>query len=143
MAGISDINISNYLSLLIDSVECTDIQSITGGASQANIIDVLQYNQEYAKKLVGSKSTDPFEITCSYVPSTASYKALDTLSKNNKAVEVKLTLKAGPGTTGVNSQVLTFTGIIASKSVTTEFDTARTVVYTLVVSGGITEAAGA
>lgn len=142
MPGITDINVANYLTLTIDSVDCTDIESISGGASQANIIDVLQYNQEYAKKLVGSKSTDPFQITCSYIPSTPSYKALDTLSKNSKEVVVKLTLKSGAGTTGVGTQVLTFNGIVASKSISTEFDTARTVVYSLVVSGGITEAAG-
>jgi len=143
MPGLSELSVANWMTVTIDAVDCTDMVSLTGGATNANIIEVLQYNQEYAKKLVGSKSTDPFELVCSYVPSTASYKALDTLAKNNKAVEVKITLKSGAGTTGVTSQILTFTGIIASKTISSEFDTARTVTYSIAVSGGITEAAGA
>ncbi|MCR6739102.1 MULTISPECIES: hypothetical protein [Aeromonas] len=143
MPGLTDISVANWMTVTIDAVDCTDMVSLTGGATNANIIEVLQYNQDFAKKLVGSKSTDPFELVCSYVPSTASYKALDTLSKNNKAVEVKITLKSGAGTTGVTSQILTFTGIIASKTIGSEYDTARTVTYSIAVSGGITEAAGA
>lgn len=143
MPGLTEISVSTWMTVTIDAVDCTDMVSLTGGTTNANIIEVLHYNQEYAKKLVGSKSTDPFELVCSYVPSTASYKSLDTLSKNNKAVEVKITLKSGAGTTGVSSQILTFTGIIASKSISTENNVSRAVTYSIVVSGGITEAAGA
>ncbi|MGY6036645.1 hypothetical protein [Aeromonas sp. AE23HZ002T15] len=141
MAGISKINVGNYLTLMVDAVEVTSIISITGGGSTANIIDVLMYNEGYAKKLVGSKSVDAFEVTCSYVPSEASYKALAVLAESNETVEVKLTLKGGTAT-AEGSNVLTFSGIVASKSVTTEFDANRTAVWTIAVSGGISEADG-
>lgn len=141
MAGISDINVSNWLTLTVDGVEVTDVQTISGGGSNANIIEIRHYNEEFAKKLVGSKSVDPFEVTCSYVPSTASYKALALLAKSNEAVECKLTLKGG-ASAAQGSQDLKFTGIISSKSISTEYDAGRTVTYSIAVSGGITETDG-
>ncbi|HAT6345313.1 TPA: hypothetical protein JAJ28_003079 [Aeromonas hydrophila] len=142
MAGpISDICVSNYTELTVDGVQVTSVQNISGGASQANIIDVFNYGMEYARKLVGSKSTDPFEVTCSYNPSEASYKSLAILAKSNKPVEMTITINGGADASQ-GSQELKFTGIVASKSVTMEFDTAVGVVYSIVVSGAITETAG-
>ncbi|HHW4399882.1 TPA: hypothetical protein ACUNCG_000422 [Aeromonas hydrophila] len=140
MAGITDICVSNYIELEVDGVKVTSVSNISGGASQANIIDVLNYGSEYARKLVGSKSTDPFEVTCSYNPSEASYKSLAILAKSNKPVEVSITINGGADA-AAGSQVLTFTGIVASKSVNMEFDTAVSIVYQIIVSGSITESA--
>lgn len=141
MSAIPDINIGLYLDLEIDGVVVTDIQAITGGTTTANIVEVKHYNEPEARKLVAGKSIDAYEIVCSYVPASASYKALALLAKSNKKVVCELTLKGGADTAS-GSQVLTFNGIVSSKSISTEVEAVRTVTYTLAVDGGITETDG-
>jgi len=141
MAGTPDINIGLYTELEIDGVAVTEIQSITGGTITANIVEYQHYNEPEKRKLVAGKTVDPYEIVCSYVPASASYKALALLAKSNKKVVCELTLKGGADTAS-GSQVLTFNGIVSSKSISTEIEAVRTVTYTLVVDGGITETDG-
>lgn len=141
MSAIPDINIGLYIDLEIDGVVVTDIQGITGGTITANVVEIQHYNEPEKRKLVAGKNVDPYEIVCSYVPASASYKALALLAKNGKKVVCELTLKGGADTAS-GSQVLTFNGFISTKSISTEIEAVRTVTYTLIVDGGITETDG-
>lgn len=71
MAGISKITPANYLTLKVDDVVLNHVNSISGGAVNANLIEVIEYNTQYAQKLVGSRSVDAFEVVCGYVPESA------------------------------------------------------------------------
>lgn len=141
MAGISKITTANFLTLKVDDTVLNHTKSISGGAVNANIIDVLEYNNQYAQKLVGSRSVDAFEVVCGYVPESADYKAMQALISSGETVECVLTIKAGPAV-GAESNTITFQGIVASKSISTEFDAQSLVTYTIAVSGGLVEAAG-
>ncbi|MGU5689086.1 hypothetical protein [Aeromonas caviae] len=137
MAGMADANVSNYLEVKIGETVITDIESITGFGQNANIIEFFNYNNKYSRKLIGSASVDPMEMVCTYIPESASYKALESARANETKSEIVITLFDSP--TKTNGNTLTFNGYVASKSVSTEFDTQRTVSYTIAVDGGVTE----
>lgn len=137
MAGMADANVSNYLEVKIGETVIADIESITGFGQNANIIEFFNYNNKYSRKLIGSASVDPMEMVCTYIPESASYKALESARANETKSEIVITLFDSP--TKTNGNTLTFNGYVASKSVSTEFDTQRTVSYTIAVDGGVTE----
>lgn len=137
MAGMTDANVSNYLEVKIGETVITDIESITGFGQNANIIEFFNYNNKYSRKLIGSASVDPMEMVCTYVPESASFKALEKARADETKSEIVITLFDGP--TKTNGNTLTFNGYVASKSISTEFDTQRTVSYTIAVDGGVTE----
>lgn len=141
MAGISKITPANYLTLKVDDTVLNHVNQVSGGGVNANVIDVLEYNTQYAQKLVGSRSVDAFEVVCGYVPESADYKAMQALIASAETVECVLTIKSGPAV-GAESNTITFQGIVTSKSISTEFDAQATVTYTIAVSGGLVEAAG-
>ncbi|EQB2600688.1 hypothetical protein ACYHQE_004374 [Aeromonas salmonicida] len=137
MAGMVDANVSNYLQVKIGTVEITDIESLTGFAQNANIIEFFNYNNKYSRKLVGSASVDPMEMVCTYLPESAAYKAMEKARAEETRSAITITLFENA--TKKTGNTLTFTGIVGSKSISTEFDTQRTVTYSVAVDGGITE----
>lgn len=132
-----DANVSNYLQVKIGTVEITDIESLTGFAQNANIIEFFNYNNKYSRKLVGSASVDPMEMVCTYLPESAAYKAMEKARAEETRSAITITLFENA--TKKTGNTLTFTGIVGSKSILTEFDTQRTVTYSVAVDGGITE----
>lgn len=132
-----DANVSNYLQVKIGTVEITDIESLTGFAQNANIIEFFNYNNKYSRKLVGSASVDPMEMVCTYLPESAAYKAMEKARAEETRSAITITLFENA--TKKTGNTLTFTGIVGSKSISTEFDTQRTVTYSVAVDGGITE----
>ncbi|NEX74798.1 hypothetical protein [Aeromonas rivipollensis] len=137
MAGMSDASVANYLEVKVNTTIIADIETVTGFAQNANIIEFFNYGNKFSRKLVGSSSVDPLELTCTYVPESASYKALEKLRADGVRAEVVITMFENP--TKLNGNTLTMTAVVGSKSISTEFDTQRTVAWTLAIDGGVTE----
>ncbi|MBL0525216.1 hypothetical protein JD490_09870 [Aeromonas dhakensis] len=139
MAGLSDASVSNYMTFKLDETVITDIESLTGGGINTNIIEFFNYNSEFSRKLVGSSSVDAYEMTCTYIPESASYKALEAARAGKKRHQFTVIYHDAPGETG-GTQVK-FTAFIGSKVLSTEFDTQKTVAWTLAVDGAPIESA--
>ena len=139
MPGLANATAGNYLTMKIGTTEITEIESLTGGTATSNIIEFFNYNSRYSRKVIGSASTDAFELTLTYNPSNTGYIALVKAFEDSKAVAFTILLKDGP--TGTGGTQLAFSGYVGSKGVSTEFDTQRTCSFTITVDGGITETA--
>ncbi|MGF1787095.1 hypothetical protein L4D00_14970 [Photobacterium swingsii] len=135
MAGLSDLSASNFMKLTIDNVEITDIESWGGLNEETSIIEVKQYNSKSARKLVGSSTVGAVELTCSFNPSTESYKALAAARAAESVKPFKITYYGNASKTEASSR--TFNGIVTSYSESGEFDAQRTVSYTIAVDGAL------
>ncbi|MGE6115167.1 hypothetical protein ACLHZU_03640 [Aeromonas salmonicida] len=137
MAGLSDATASNFMTVKLAETTITDIEQISGGAINANIIEFFNYNKEFSRKLVGSSSIDALELTCTYIPESPSYKALEAARAAKTRVEFTVIYHDGPSAAG-GTQVK-YNVLIGNKAVSTEFDTQRTVAWTLAVDGAAVE----
>ncbi|QJT27570.1 hypothetical protein E4185_16860 [Aeromonas media] len=139
MAGLSEASSSNYMTFKMGEVVITDIESFTGGGITTNIIEFFNYNKEFSRKLVGSSSVDPYEMTCTYIPESASYKALEVARAGKQIQQFTVIYHDGPGETG-GTQVK-FSAYIGTKATSSEFDTQKTVSWSLAVSDAPVESA--
>ena len=135
MAGITNLSVANYMSLTIGDVEITDIESFGGLSEETSIVEVKQYNLKMARKLVGSGSVGAIELTCSFNPSTASYKAL-LAAKTSEALSA-FTVTYYNNASKSESETRTFNGIVTSYSESGEYDSQRNVTYSIAVDGGV------
>ena len=135
MAGLTDISVSNYMKLEMANAEITDIESYGGLNEETSIVEVKQYNQKFARKLVGSSTVGAVEITCSFNPSTASYKALATAKAADTKSAFKVTYYNNASKT--NSSTRTFSGIVTSYTESGEFDAQRTCTWTIAIDGAL------
>lgn len=134
---LDDISIANYMDVLIGETPITDMESWSGFQAEANIVEVRQFNASFARKLVGSNNVSAVEITCSYNPNSASYKALATAEKSKEVQTFTVKYWDSPAKTkGVQR---TFKGIVSSVSESGEYDAQRTVSYTIAVDGALGE----
>ncbi|WP_429142515.1 hypothetical protein [Aeromonas veronii] len=141
MAGLSDITVSNFMKVEMKNdstfVEITDIESWSGFQEDTSIIEVKQFNAKYARKLAASGTVNAVELTCSFIPASASYKALADARTKEDAREFRVTYFNGADKAESSSR--TFKGIVASYSEATEFDAQRTCSYTIAVDGELGE----
>ncbi|MGL4843817.1 MAG: hypothetical protein ACRC2Y_04255 [Aeromonas veronii] len=139
MAGLSDISISNFMKVEMKNgstfVEITDLESWSGFQEDTSIVEVKQFNSKFARKLAASGTVNAVELTCSFVPESASFKALADARAKEDRREFRVTYFDGAGKAASNSRE--FTGIVASYSESTEFDAQRTCAYTIAIDGGL------
>ncbi|WP_028022236.1 hypothetical protein [Enterovibrio calviensis] len=137
MAGIEDISISNYMSIKIDAVEITDIESFSGLSEETNFIEVKQYNRSAPRKLVGSKASSTVEVTCSLNPASASYTALMAAKQGAGSKPFEVTYFQDANKTAGNSVTRTFTGLVGSYSESAEYDAQRTCTWVISIDSDI------
>jgi hypothetical protein len=139
MAGLSDISISNFMKVEMKTgatfAEITDIESWSGFQEDTSIVEVKQFNTKFALKLAASGTVNAVEMTCSFIPSSASFKALAEARAKEDAREFRVTYYNGADKAQSSSR--TFKGIVASYSESTEYDAQRTCAYTIAVSGAL------
>lgn len=139
MAGLTDISVSNYTKVEYKSGSTSkailNVESFSGLGGETNIIDVMQFNAKYARRLVGSASASPIEIVCTYNPSDVSFVDLLALQKNETKTEFKITQYAN-AEQKVGSTI-TVNAFVSSIAYGNEFDAQRTVTWTLAVDGEI------
>lgn len=135
--ALADISVSNYTAIYYKDgaafKEITDVEGISGITSEDSIIEVKQYNLRYARKLIGSGSAGPIELSCTLNPSTDSYKKLATLNDTNARTDFKIVYFADAAKLTAVSR--TFKGFISSMSEGSEYDSQRTVTWTIAVDG--------
>ncbi|WP_188013164.1 hypothetical protein [Photobacterium damselae] len=135
MAGLSGISVSNYMKLTIDGKEITDIESFGGLNEETSIVEVKQYNQKYARKLVGSATVSAVELTCSFNPASESYKALVAARTSEAVKPFVVTYYNNAAKTESSSR--TFNGIVTSYGESGEYDAQRTCTWTIAVDGAL------
>ncbi|WP_339009450.1 hypothetical protein [Aeromonas popoffii] len=139
MAGLTDISVSNYTKVEYKSGSTSkailNVESFSGLGGETNIIDVMQFNAKYARRLIGSSSASPIEIVCTYNPSDVSFVDLLALQKNETKTEFKITQYAN-AEQKVGSTI-TVNAFVSSIAYGNEFDAQRTVTWTLAVDGEI------
>ena len=138
MAGLTEASIANYLTFKMGTVDLTkELESISGGGMTSTIVEWHNFNKRYSNKAVGSASVEAYECTFTYNPADAGYIALSEALEDSIKSTFTITLHSGPGKT--DGTILTFKGLVSSKSIATEYDTQRTVTFSIVVDGGVTE----
>ena len=144
MAGLLDISLGNYTKVgYFDTteMELDNIQSIGSLSDEATVVDVQEFNTQYLRKLVGSKNAGPIEIVCNYDDADVGQLFLNSLYTSNETNAMSLYFTdqsmetTFPPTAGTK---LTFNGIVASRSFSSEFDSVRTVTYSIVIADGVT-----
>ncbi|WP_347368025.1 hypothetical protein [Vibrio vulnificus] len=137
MAGLSDISVSNYMKIMMDTVEITDIESFGGFNEETSIVEVKQYNQKFARKLAASSTVGAVELTCSFAPESASYKALAVAKATDARKPFTVTYYNNASKTEASER--TFTGIVTSYTESGEYDAQRTCTWTIAVDGALGE----
>lgn len=141
MAGLADISLANFTKMTISGSEdmgratnIENIQSIGELTDESNIIDVPEYNVKYMRKLVGSASAGPIDVTCNLHAGDGSYKKMEAAYTTGAPLKVELIMTDLSGENGVK---VSFNAFIASKSFGNEFDNTRTVTWSFAVDGEV------
>lgn len=141
MPGLSDISVGNFTTIEYSPVaantytEVENVQQIGNIPDEKNIIDVPQYNVTYMRKLTGSANAGPVEVVCNMHVGDATFAALEAAYKNNTKFDWKITYRDAEG--GSTEETILFTGQIASKSLSSEFDAVRTVTWAVTIDGAV------
>lgn len=136
--ALSEVSVGNYCTVMIGSTEVGEIESLGGISQDTTIVQFNQYNKKYSRALVGSSSTAPIEITCTYLPSDAGQTALEEARKSEAREEFSITYHTSAGATA--GKEFTFWGYVASRNISSEYDAQRTVTYSIAIDGDIAEA---
>lgn len=142
MAGLDDVVVANYTKAYYEDldtpgtwIEVVGVQSLTHPTDEANIVEVPEYGQNYARKLTGSHTTGNLELTVNFNPSEASHTYLlgeyKSGRSNNWKVEVNSDIN------GTKGSYYEFSGQVASKSTGGEFDGIATVAFSVSVDGAL------
>lgn len=138
MAGLDDISVANYTKLYYDAtgtpVAINEIQSIGELTDEKTIIDVQTYGVQYLRKLVGTSNAGPLEIVVNLDPSDATHVYLLNSYKNGTREAFKLEMSNAAGTQGDS---ISFNGFVGSKTIGNDFDTARTVSFSIAIDGAL------
>lgn len=136
--ALSEISVGNYVTMMIDSSDIGEIESIGGINQETTIVSFSQFNKKYNRALLGSATTAPIEVVCTYLPSDSGQAALEAARKSEARSEFVITYHQSAGSTAGKS--FTFFGYVASRNISSEFDAQRTVTYSIAIDGDITEA---
>lgn len=143
MAGLDDISVGNFTELHYSLDNGTtynpveNVQSLGAIPDEKNIIDVPEYNVNYMRKLTGSANAGPVEVTTNLHVGDASFNVLQAAYKDNTRIDWKIIYKDQEG--GTKSEEITFKGQVASKSIGSEFDSVRTVTWSITIDGGVSD----
>lgn len=141
MAGLTDISLGNFTKIHITDAldydtEITNVQGIGELSDESTIVDVAQYGVKYMRKLVGSATAGPIEVVVNLDPSDASYVLLEEYYTEGTKTKAKLEMLDGSQSKG---HYVTFDCLVASKSFSNEFDGVRTVTFSLVIDGAVSD----
>lgn len=141
MAGLIDITLGNFTKFYITETTdfdtlVTNVQSVGELSDESTIVDVAEYNVKYMRKLVGSASAGPIELVVNFDPSDASYVLLESFYKAGTRFAAKLEMLTSDESAG---SFITFNALCASKSFSNEFDGVRTVTFSIVIDGAISD----
>ncbi|EIE5877569.1 hypothetical protein LDV99_004498 [Vibrio parahaemolyticus] len=143
MSGLTDISVSNYMDIKIDTTEITDIEGFSGLTDETNVIEVKQYNRKFPRKLIGSSAGSTIELTCSFNPSTASYQALMAAKASGESKAFEVIYYGDSAKSAAASAKRTFTAVVTGYSESAEFDTQRTCTWTIAIDSDIEYTNGA
>lgn len=139
MAHLDSISIGNYTNLhYVGAIavwyKVTEVQSISAPTDEATLVGVQEYNVEYQRNLVGSKSVGTIDLVLNFNPQNSSHKTLieryKTGTRHNYILEY----------TNADNSLSTyqeFNGIIASKSLSSDFNQVRSLTLRIAVSDGL------
>ena len=140
MAGLDDISVANYTKLYYGAagseVEVTHVQSVGELTDEKTIIDVQEYGVQYLRKLVGTASAGPLEVIVNLDPSDTSHQYLLNSYKLGTQEDITLELTNAAGDKGDR---VTFKGFVGSKSIGNDFDSARTVSFSIAIDGALSD----
>lgn len=147
MAGLSDISVSNYTQLqwltstgtqdwavASDISTLAEVTSIGELGDEKTIIDVQSYGVDYLRKLTGTANAGPIDFVVNINPDDATHQWMFNLYETGARETFRLTM-FDPSLTDGN--YVEFTGFVASKSQGNEFDSARTVTFSVAIDGAI------
>ena len=144
MASLSDIALGNFTKIKItpaggSEFELADVQSIGDVGDEATIVDVPEFNRKYLRKLVGSANAGPMEVVCNLVPdlgqTESSFEQMEDAYTNGTRCAVVVELLEDDA--GTNGDKFSFNALVASKTLSTGFDTVRTVTWSLAIDGAV------
>lgn len=142
MAGLTDISLGNFTKVYYQDlddtnseVEIANVQSFSHPSDEKNIVDVPQYGNTYTRKLAGSASTGAAELVVNFDPSEPSHQYLLAEYKAGRMQTFKVEVLADEA--GSAGSFYTFTGQVASKSASGDFDAVTTVTFSLSVDGAL------
>lgn len=120
-----------------ESTTFTEIPSMhsfaTSGATSV-VIDVVQFNSIYNRKLVGSKSIGDININVAYIPDNAVHAQLVSASENQKRIQLKLSYFQDPTlTTGF---YVVYNGFVSSDTLSGDRNEAVIREFVFSVDGG-------
>lgn len=146
MTTLTDISVSNFTTLLYSTADdvtpasdaLTEVQSIGELTDEKTIIDVQQYGKKYLRKLSGTANAGPIEVIVNLNPSDSTHAALISAYDNDTPLYFWLVMHtpAGYGVGSVGDYV-SFKGFVASKSISNEFDSARTMTFSIAIDGAV------
>jgi len=141
MAGLSDISVANFTQLQYEtsanfatSETLAEVTSIGELGDEKTIIDVQTYGVEYLRKLTGTANAGPLDITVNINPSDTTHQYMLNLYSTGARQVFRLYMY-DPSLTDGN--YVEFTGFVASKSQSNEFDAARTVSFSIAIDGAV------
>lgn len=141
MAGLDDISVSNYTVLQYSTDDfatagttVTNVQSIGELTDEKTIIDVQQYGVAYLRKLVGTANAGPMDVVVNFDPSDVTHQYLLTSYTNGTQEKFRLVMNNAAGDKG---NYVEFDGLVASKTQGNEFDSARTLTFSIAIDGAL------
>lgn len=140
MAGLTDISVANFtvFQYTTDSgstwTPLTNVQSVGELTDEKNIIDVQEYGATYLRKLVGTANAGPVDVIVNFDPSDATHQYMLNSYKNGTAEQFRLVMNNAAGDAG---NYVEFNGFVASKSQGNEFDSARTLTFSIAIDGAL------
>ncbi|EKD9324325.1 hypothetical protein OS347_000750 [Vibrio vulnificus] len=136
MAGLTDISLANYMEIKIGDVVIGELESFSGLSEETSVVEVNQFNLKMARKLPASGTVAAVELTQSFVPSDAGYKALMAARKSEALSTFTVTYFKDPSR--VDFETRTFQGYVTSYGETGEYNTLRQATWSIAVDGAIT-----
>lgn len=138
MPGLDDISVANYTNLSYgqtgSEVKITEIQSIGELTDEKTIIDVQEYGAAYLRKLVGTANAGPLEVVVNLDPSDVTHQYL--LNSYKLGTQERFTLEL-TNAAGDKGDKVVFNGFLGSKSIGNDFDSARTVTFSIAIDGAL------
>lgn len=140
MAGLDDISVANYtvIQYTTDSgttyIPVTNVQSIGELSDEKSIIDVQEYGVNYLRKLVGSSNAGALDIVVNLDPSDVTHLYLLQSYKLGRSESFRLVMNNASADKG---NYVDFNGFVASKSQGNEFDSSRTLTFSIAIDGAL------
>ncbi|WP_429049182.1 phage tail tube protein [Aeromonas hydrophila] len=139
ITNLKDISVSNYSKFEIKNAsawvvvgEVTDMSGFTG---ESTIVDVMQYGKRFARRLVGSATAGPINVSAAWKPTDAGQMAMEKSFKDATPQNFRVTFYAdATQTKGISSE---FAGYVSSFSLENAFDSARTMTCAVAVDGAL------